>query len=176
MKISWMAALSVLALAAGGAPALAAGYWDGGQVVSDPGPPPSIDPACCPCGCPDQAAPSVENLAYAEEVSTPDEFFETGGGVGPDTFVDEGGAGGVVFTGFNGIDVARVFGRDRVDVRVDIDDHHRFHHDHVMHHFQPPMRGWGGMPGWGGMSGGVGHMGGGFRGPMVMHHGGGRRW
>jgi hypothetical protein len=172
MKIIWTAALSVLALAAGAAPTTAAGYWDGGQVVSDPGPPPSDDPACCPCGCPDQAQASVDNVAYAEEVSTPDEFFDTGGGVGPDTFIDEGG-GGVVFT--NGINVASLFGRPGFEFF----DHDRFHrHDHdmvihhgpPMHHFQPPMRGWIGM------SGGVGHMGG-FRGPMVVRRGGGgRRW
>jgi hypothetical protein len=147
-----------------------------------------------------------EGPADEEETYTPTEFYEGEGGVGPNTFIDEGGGGGGGFAGANGIAVASAFAdaSASVDVNVDIRERERRQHDHnhmmqpypPMHHDHqmqpyppmhnqpmPPMHGYQPMPsmkGWGGGMGGMssswGHMGG-YHAPMVMHRsGGGRRW
>jgi len=135
--------------------------------------------------------------AYDDEDYAPAEYFDSGYGVGPDVFIDEGGGGGDVgFAGagaFAGADAFADVGVD-VDIRDRFHDHFRDHdHDHHDHHMYPPMHdhqypqhpgyphAWGSMQpmqphmmsGWGHM-GGVGHVAM-AHGGMVMHGGGRRR-
>ena len=148
MKTTALAAIGALMLAAGGAPAMAGGYWDGGIVHEGP-PPAESRWDAGDCGCRHARHQEREwrgredDRRYEEdEVALPYEFFEGGGGVGPDTFVDEAGGGGFAVVG--GFADASAFASASVNVAFRERMHH---HDHdMMHHM--PMKGWGGN--WGG--------------------------
>jgi hypothetical protein len=111
-----LSAVGALVLAAGGAPAVAGGYWDGGDRPL-PSPPGEAYHGC-DRGCPTPPPPpcGCRSHRYAED----DEDFgpppqpaqgviDFDGGVGP-AFVDSGsGGGGAVFVdnrGFAGVDLA----------------------------------------------------------------------
>jgi len=112
---SWTGAALAAVIAATAAPAMAGGYWDAGASPNDPPSPPPCaphGPPCQPPPCPsDYQGAWREPVARAwdethlwrrvygdddERVVVPAEFFEDGGGVGPDTFIDESGGGGVI--------------------------------------------------------------------------------
>jgi hypothetical protein len=156
MKTLAGAALGALILMAGASPALAGGYWDGDGMPYENGA--QCERDCPPCpgwrdedwrgdrdadrdeGWREESWREDGGRVEREHVLLPAELFEGGGGVGPDTFIDEGGGGGG-FVGGAAFGSASAFAFSsasaHADVHVDIRERQR--HQMMMHPMQPHM-------------------------------------
>jgi hypothetical protein len=158
------AAMGALILALSAGPALAGGYWDaGGPEPGDDAPASYHHDGDCdrPCPpCPDAREHGWrdgwsdrddrdhegwrregwrEHRGEAHEVFLPAEFFEGGGGVGPDVFIeDSGGAGGFVDDGSFAGAGASAFASASASARVSIHEREFMHHK-MMHQMMHPM-------------------------------------
>ena len=160
-------AMGALALLMSAGPALAGGYWDaGGPGRGDDAPAQYRDRDCdAPCPpCPDwrEHGDRHEDRVWREgwgerggwregrQVFLPAEFFEGGGGVGPDIFIDDsGGGGGFVDDGAFAGARASAFASASASARVRISIHERGFFHHPMHHtMMRPMMKHGGHGHW----------------------------